>query len=253
MTIETKRDIAKRVIFVTLVSIVGSLLITFSVFHPQSIDDALTALIPAILTPAIVAPLVTTRLGIMQMRLHEQSQELHRLACEDMLTGLLNRRAFWNAASDRLALARRSKLRYSFILIDIDHFKKINDRHGHRVGDQALTSVAETLRRSVRDIDVLGRVGGEEFAVFLFDTGLHKALDVAERIRAAVAAERIACGEATIAVTVSLGVAERPWAKALDGIYHAADEALYEAKNTGRNRVAVAAAAAGPAIAAEVA
>lgn len=160
-------------------------------------------------------------------RLHEATRQL---ALHDPLTGLANRRHLDIVAEGNLAMARRYGTTFSIILLDLDHFKNYNDAHGHGAGDQLLVAVARTMKKEVRDTNLVVRYGGEEFLVLLPDTEIASAMLVAERIRAKIC-------EST-GVTVSMGVA---WAK--DAVYSmaeliaAADKALYQAKNSGRNRV----------------
>ena len=165
--------------------------------------------------------------------------ELRILATTDPLTGLSNRRAFLAAAERELARVRRYGRPAAVLMFDIDHFKRINDTHGHAVGDVALQRVAAACRELLRDSDLVGRLGGEEFGVLLPETDATSALDVAERLRAALAAAVIPAPEGgTQSLTASIGVAV---CEARDGsIEHAlgrADRALYRAKGAGRNRV----------------
>jgi diguanylate cyclase (GGDEF)-like protein len=123
-------------------------------------------------------------------------------------------------------------------MLDIDHFKRINDTFGHPVGDEAIKAMATTCAEAIRTIDHLGRLGGEEFAVILPDTDLAAALLVAERIRAAVAAIAIPAETANVIFTTSIGVAEQtPSDSSVESLLSRADAALYAAKNGGRNKV----------------
>ncbi|ARJ64317.1 response regulator [Magnetospirillum sp. ME-1] len=166
--------------------------------------------------------------------------QLRHLATTDELTGCLNRRAFFAAAEQELERSGRYGGFVSVLMIDIDHFKQVNDRHGHAVGDQALRAATSAIRANLREIDTFGRLGGEEFAAILPETPLSGALQVAERLRQAVAAVALPLGEgeAPLRLTTSLGVAERTSADSgLDQILARADTALYRAKAAGRNRV----------------
>jgi diguanylate cyclase (GGDEF)-like protein len=157
----------------------------------------------------------------------------------DGLTGLLNRRAIEEHAITELTLAKRKERPLSLILLDIDHFKDINDQYGHAVGDQILRRLAEILPRNLRQYDRIGRWGGEEFIVILPDTEISEAIAIAERMRTAAAETKIALEQGDhYVVQISLGVASAcasypPLAK----LVHAADQAMYQAKQTGRNRV----------------
>jgi len=164
---------------------------------------------------------------------------MEQLATTDELTGLPNRRSFDRKLEEAVARHGRADRRFGLIILDIDHFKEVNDTWGHAVGDEVLEEVAGVLRDSVREIDVPARYGGEEFAVILEETALEGAERVAERIRQGVAdLEFQADGEA-FQCTVSLGIAI--WSgdgETVDAIVEAADDALYYAKEHGRNRVA---------------
>lgn len=164
---------------------------------------------------------------------------LLELATTDGLTGLANRRHFMERGAAELGRSRRTGQQVSCIMFDVDHFKKVNDTFGHDAGDAVLKALAKTARETLRGIDVLGRLGGEEFAALLPETGLEAALQAAERLRVAVADMGLVHGGAPLAVTMSLGVAQAAGAEeTLDSLLKRADEALYEAKQSGRNRVA---------------
>lgn len=163
--------------------------------------------------------------------------ELRVLAMTDGLTGALSRRAFRDEFSRSFALALRHRHDLSCIMLDLDHFKSVNDEHGHPVGDLVLSQAAAACREELRKSDVFGRVGGEEFAILLPHTGLAPAMQVAEKLRTAIARLRIPTPLEPIRITASFGVA------ALDGsiadpdtLLQNADAALYAAKNDGRNK-----------------
>ena len=165
--------------------------------------------------------------------------ELHRDARTDALTGLNNRRAMEERGPLEMKRAQRAGTPVSVILVDVDHFKGINDRHGHEAGDAALRHIAGVLRAALRETDALGRWGGEEFIAVLNDAGVQTAAEIAERMRAAVAAARFA--GVPEGVTISLGVSTlltvRVPAPAWEGLIKEADSLLYQAKKAGRNRV----------------
>jgi diguanylate cyclase (GGDEF)-like protein len=160
-------------------------------------------------------------------------------AATDGLTGLPNQRAVADALKRTFAQATTTKAPLALLLIDLDHFKQINDQRGHPVGDQVLASVGATLRSVLRTRDFAGRKGGEEFAVLLPDTEIAAALEIAERVRTAIA--EISLPGTDVSVTASLGVAGFPdHASTLDRLERLADAALYLAKRQGRNRVELA-------------
>lgn len=152
----------------------------------------------------------------------------------DWLTGVLTRRGFELRTRQRLA---RNASGSALILADVDHFKQINDRHGHPAGDRILSTVADCLARALRKEDVLGRLGGEEFAVFMPGVSLDAALRCAERLRAEVAGS-VTAPDAGSPVTISLGVVMVEPGASWDAAYQLADQKLYQAKQLGRNRVA---------------
>lgn len=165
--------------------------------------------------------------------------ELRLLASTDGLTGALARRAFREEAARALALAQRHRHEVSCIAFDLDHFKTINDAHGHAAGDAVLAGSAATCRDLLRQSDVFGRVGGEEFAVLLPHTGRQAALGVAEKLREGIAAQQFDGAEGPFTVSASFGIAAAAPSGDIDGLLRAADEALYAAKATGRNRCVV--------------
>ena len=160
-------------------------------------------------------------------------------AATDGLTGLPNKRAVTDALKRTFAQAVTTMAPLALILLDLDHFKQVNDQGGHAVGDQVLANVGATLRGVLRTGDFAGRNGGEEFAVLLPDTGIDAAMEIAERVRAAIA--EISLAGAGVSVTASIGVAGFPGhASTLDRLERLADAALYLAKRKGRNRVELA-------------
>ncbi len=169
------------------------------------------------------------------------ADEMAELAMTDALTGIYNRRHFMARLDSEWKRFRRYERPLSLLLLDIDHFKSINDRYGHDVGDQVIVAVARLCGMQTRDSDVAARIGGEEFAILLPETGLLDARIVAERLRVAVAERPLASSAGPIAVTVSIGTAcadsNRP---TRPNLMKRADEALYAAKRGGRNCVAAA-------------
>ncbi|MFC3711144.1 GGDEF domain-containing protein [Sphingoaurantiacus capsulatus] len=169
-----------------------------------------------------------------------QNEALEAAAKKDHLTHLLNLRAFRESMQAHVD-GLRPDSRFSVAFIDVDHFKAINDRHGHAVGDAMLVALADTLKGAVRKRDEVARIGGEEFAVLLPGADLAEAAVIAERMRAAVAATRVEAGGTTLGGTVSIGLAAYDSSfDTIDALLHAADAAMYEAKKGGRNRVALA-------------
>jgi diguanylate cyclase (GGDEF)-like protein len=171
-------------------------------------------------------------------------EEMRRLAATDALTGLWNRRHFLQQLEDTLKRARRYREAFALVLLDVDHFKAVNDGHGHSAGDRVLQAVAGAMREWVRDTDTVARIGGDEFAALLLQTDGERARPVVERLRDAVQALCVHQGDAAIPLAVSAGVAFYPAHGAdPEALLSRADGALYEAKRLGRNRVALAASA----------
>jgi diguanylate cyclase (GGDEF)-like protein len=177
--------------------------------------------------------------AVLRAQLYEQ---MEHMATTDGLTGLLNHRTFQSRFDDVLAASRRYGRRTSLLLADIDHFKNVNDTHGHPAGDQVLRGVAKILREQARDTDLVARYGGEEFAVIMPETDTRGAHVIAERIRERLQKEVFQTEHGPLKVTLSLGIATFPEAgpdKAQ--LVQLADQCLYFAKRHGRNQTATAA------------
>ena len=169
-------------------------------------------------------------------------RQLANMALFDSLTGSLNRPAFFQHAEKEFARGKRYFRPLSVIMVDIDHFKRINDQYGHHGGDQDLQIFAEACQEVIRSTDLMGRIGGEEFALLLPDTPIKSAFNLAERLRTRINKFPYLAGEMLIEVTASLGVAELQSDDInFKALLQRADEALYEAKHAGRNQVKIAA------------
>lgn len=175
-----------------------------------------------------------------QSEINQQNKQLHYLANHDPLTGCMNRRSFFHSLSVKIDSARRHFRPICCLMIDIDHFKSINDELGHAAGDEVIAGLGQLLRELCRAEDFVGRYGGEEFCVILEETDTPQAMAIAERVRAAVASRSAQWLAANRPVTVSIGlsVLEHNVAEASEFIEQA-DQALYRAKRSGRNQVAV--------------
>ena len=176
--------------------------------------------------------------------LRNNVEQAIEMAVVDALTGLHNRRYFDMHLSSLLDQAAQESKPLSLLVLDIDFFKKINDTYGHDAGDEILRALAGRMRRAVRSVDLVCRLGGEEFVIVMPETALDVAGKVAERVRRAVEAEpfNVKEGQMAVPVTVSIGIADRGSDANPDFIYKSADKALYESKATGRNKVTLAAA-----------
>jgi diguanylate cyclase (GGDEF)-like protein len=175
--------------------------------------------------------------------LRAEKQRVEELARTDFLTALLNRRAFYAAGEELLQAASRSGRSVAVLMLDIDHFKAVNDQYGHAGGDAVIRAVADLMREQAREKDAVGRLGGEEFAVILPETTLDEAKVQAEQMREAAQALSVPHEGASIHFTVSIGVAVLA-VENVDALLDRADRALYDAKRSGRNRVTCAVAAA---------
>jgi len=175
-------------------------------------------------------------------RYKRMERQLINMALFDSLTGSLSRPAFLEQSNKEITHAKRYHRPLSVMMIDIDHFKNINDNYGHAAGDNVLQIFVEAIQEVIRTTDFLGRVGGEEFALLLPDTSLKSACHLAERVRERINKYPYLAGEMLIEVTASLGVAELQESDSdIKALLNRADEALYKAKQTGRNKVTMAA------------
>lgn len=176
------------------------------------------------------------------LRLRRELEIEHRIASNaartDELTGLNNLRAFNEQADTMFAYTRRYSVPLCALLLDIDHFKQINDTHGHAAGDKVLQAVVRRIKTTLREADLCGRLGGEEFGVLLAGTDMHEAVQIAEKLRLAVQAIEVPINGTTLQVTISVGVAEAGSACTdISTLLAQADAAMYHAKSNGRNQV----------------
>lgn len=177
----------------------------------------------------------------LEVDLKKAQVELERLATTDFLTGIANNRSFFETGEREIQRARRYGRPLAVLMLDLDHFKRVNDTHGHAVGDRVLVAVTATCKRFLRDIDLFGRLGGEEFGMLLPETDLDGGRATAERLRQTVAETNIDAGKTTLCITISIGVSVlSPEDDRLESALKRADDALYEAKRSGRNRIVTA-------------
>lgn len=186
---------------------------------------------------------ISERSTALEREVHERQQaqaQLLELATTDSLTGLRNRRYFMHRAGEEFERARRYRLPLALLMLDADHFKAINDRYGHPIGDQVLQALARRGQELLRDVDLFARIGGEEFAILLPQTDLDAARVVAERLRQRVASTPIATDQGPLTLTISLGLTGFDATVIdFDTLLRRADAALYRAKQNGRNRTEV--------------
>ena len=169
----------------------------------------------------------------------QDRRQLVMLATTDVLTGIPNRRSFFETAGRLIAGYQNTDKPLAVMMIDLDYFKKINDSYGHEAGDEVLKSFAKLCMNTVREGDVLGRLGGEEFAILLPETTVENARQIAERIRSRLQDREIYFQEHKLNITASIGLAGGSGAVELDSLLHDSDKAMYRAKQSGRNRVEI--------------
>lgn len=228
--------LARAVLVATIVSILLSLLVCGTAIYvtmPQTMLEEWVYF--AIITPAVVSPLVSLVIFKMAYELAETRAALANAASTDHLTGLANRRQFLESAERDVALARRRQSPAALVMMDIDHFKALNDRFGHAGGDAVLVAISAACNARLRQTDLLCRWGGEEFIVLLPMCGLEDAVRVAENLRRTVETTQVD-GIDTM-ITMSLGATEITLGEPLDNAIAKADEQLYRAKAAGRNQV----------------
>jgi diguanylate cyclase (GGDEF)-like protein len=179
-----------------------------------------------------------TAIGLVVSKMITQIKQLSQ---EDPLTKIFNRRHLTTLAEEEISKVRKNHTTLSVVLLDIDHFKKVNDVYGHAAGDAALIACVDVIKKNIRSTDYLGRLGGEEFCILLPDTTLEEAKILSERIRASIEAHKVVWEEHSIPITASFGItsfnenAQNEWSNLLNK----ADIAMYKAKNNGRNQVAL--------------
>lgn len=221
--------------FITSIALASSLLVITAYIFKSPAEHEWKGLINRVL--ALTTIWITSLLGA---RIKRAEQELIRIASHDFLTGLLNRREMFNRLHIEVSRVYRIDNPFSLIMVDIDHFKLINDRFGHLTGDKVLKDVSRILREHLREYDYVCRYGGEEFLVAAPETKLKVAHDLAERLRVIVMDSALSSSVAPmIKITISAGVTQHVRGEQIETTISRADRALYDAKNGGRNRVIV--------------
>ena len=203
----------------------------------QEVTYSYSSLIRAAVIPLIVAPILSWYLVGLFVRVIELEQKMTEWALFDQLTGLLNRRAFLHRAEQEYCLAKRQETTFGVVVLDLDHFKDINDQYGHKAGDSILKDFGELVLKQIRQSDISGRIGGEEFAFILPNTNLVQSKVFAEKLLAVVSDRVVTIDEQAIKYTASIGITvsfpENDFK--INNLIHHADQALYEAKSAGRN------------------
>lgn len=204
-------------------------------FYAAAFDTEMMAITHGLTYIAGYLQMVVNGFGFLLLCKEKDDRQMVLLATTDSLTGLANRRAFFERADSARMLAARVRTPVALMMLDIDHFKVLNDRHGHACGDEALRVFARTSLDVLREHDIMGRLGGEEFALLLPGTDLAGAMHAAERLRLSV--EQTVLPEYEFSMTVSIGVVVIDPAEHINAALARADHALYAAKSAGRNRV----------------
>jgi len=240
-----EKGVWRSIAYATALSMAMSGLIAETVFlvtgPPQHIFLRFLALfIPLIVAPILVGTVIVAmhELGKTQRHLSAAYSQLEVMAFRDSLTELLNHRSFMAEAERELSRATREGRTACFMMIDIDHFKRVNDSHGHALGDAVLKAFADACRAFFRSEDLIGRLGGEEFGVLFESEDPMAVLERAEDFRSMVENLSVESEQSAVSITVSIGIAMRgAQGTSLERLIREADTALYEAKKLGRNRV----------------
>ena len=221
-------------VFSILFSVILSSVISYSIIGPEFI---VRSILIAITIPLIVAPLCAWPLMGLLMKIDSLEKKMRNLATYDSLTGLLSRQAFIQNAKSFIDFAQREQIPFSVIALDLDRFKKINDSYGHAAGDEILKHFATATQIILRKGDLIGRIGGEEFAILLPNTSQADADTLAVRLHQTIRESTIAYGHASITYSVSMGLVSLLGKEtdAIEDILNRADQSLYLAKENGRD------------------
>lgn len=224
-------------ILVTVLSMVTVVALNPHLSRPYSVDALFTCVLGIAYLSAFFHAFAARSISFHHAMV-EANRKLEEMAARDPLTGLFNGRAYYALCDDALKRARRTGAVFAMLFVDLDHFKRINDTHGHEAGDEVLRAVAGTLLRTMRQSDMVGRIGGEEFSALLPDTDMEGARQLAEKLRQEIESLMPDIGTMRLRITASIGVAEGDHRTAsIAEIQGQADHAMYAAKRAGRNRV----------------
>ncbi|MCV6604557.1 MAG: GGDEF domain-containing protein, partial [Porticoccaceae bacterium] len=223
----------------TVACVLLSVLITYlaMTFFGRGFNNL--GLLISIVVPALIAPVATWHSTGLILKIDRLEKEARKLATYDTLTSLMTRRAFMESAISVMKVTQRNQAPFSLAYLDLDNFKQINDSYGHPAGDEVLRQLGEIIRDQVRSCDLVGRIGGEEFALAMADTHLGGAMHLAEKLRRSLGQHQVCYNKQPIQCTISIGVACTEWHQPLsfDELCNHADKALYRAKKSGKNRV----------------
>ena len=223
--------------FVTSLTVVGFLTINQHLEQPYSPSAMATGVLAMLYLGVSFHAYVDRSMSYFK-RMRDYNNQLQDMASHDPLTRVLNAGAYYRACDQQIHVSQRANQSFAVLFIDLDHFKSINDTYGHAVGDDVLRAVAQTLQSAVRRSDIVGRIGGEEFSVFLPNTHVQGAQQLAETLRMAIESIHIEVDGVRLKITASIGVAVKRFdQETMQAIQQHADQAMYEAKRGGRNRV----------------
>ena len=222
-------------ILITLLSIIASVVITTVLYEISEKDITSTEIVISILAPMLIAPSIGWFVVSLLIKIHKLEEVQRNLVAYDVLTGLLTRRVFFEKFDTLYQSISKKESTLSLAYIDIDNFKKINDKYGHAGGDVVLKVFSSILSSNINEDDLLGRIGGEEFAIVLPETDLKKAMSILEEIRLSLKKSKINFHSKTIELTVSIGVVvfDKNNRMDLDTLCIQSDHALYKAKKSG--------------------
>ena len=229
------------VVLITLLSVSLSVLLSFiAVMYIDGLPIVPSLTLSAVI-PGIIAPIVAWRNVRLSLKLKDLEQKMRHLATWDALTGLLNRQIFYRKTQNYLDRVKQTGEPFSVLMLDLDHFKAINDTYGHPIGDRVLVAFGSLLKEHLGEHNILGRIGGEEFAAVLPGVRRNEALKLAEAIHTRLRSLTITEGNQTVSVSVSIGIACYPGKGTADigQLLQEADRALYRAKQTGRSRTVI--------------
>lgn len=232
----------KLMLIITAISVVMAVILNLLISYIFNYETPIEqSVLRAAIIPLIIAPAVSWYLLGLLLDLDKLEEEMNKLATYDDLTGLYNRRSLFKSCGLLHRLAIRTKEAYCVVIIDLDFFKKINDKYGHATGDTVLKSFGAVLKKVTRDCDIAGRLGGEEFCIYLSNTQQEQVEPIVERLNKEIQNNYPHSDGKQIKYTISLGVAEnRPDLEmSFEDILKKADIALYAAKNSGRNKMVI--------------
>lgn len=227
----------KRLGLITFILSVISIFIAYFSYDLEINQTTLQTIIISFAIITVILYLYVSKIDEFEKNLLSSHNRFEHLASHDTLTGLMNRRVFLEVANKYLFETHRSDEKFYFLMIDIDNFKSVNDMYGHKVGDNVLIHCANLIKNSLRENDLFGRLGGEEFGVVVMEKSVMGALSAAEKLRNIMEENLYPMEGHMLNVTISIGVSNDKDKASLDELMHDADSAMYVAKRTGRNKV----------------